>query len=373
MHHNIKIAIFALLGATTSTVTAQSALEMPTTNDAMSSVVAVARANTLAGEFVITDANGATQAAVLGMADKARGAPHRRGQRWLWASVTKQVTAVLVMQEVERGRLELDAPAGRYLKTYADRTITLRQLLQHQSGLPNPSDTAPDGDGVQTFYRETGPSIGDNARAAGFCAGPAKRSPGGDFEYNNCDYQVLGAVLEAVTGQRYKRLIKQRIAQSLGLRSLRMAKDGAPSGGAEVTGYTAGKLYPSINIATAGAAGALTGSTQDLATLDRALMNGKLLSPASRAVLWSGNPKLGYQALGVWSFPAPIKACGKPLDLIERRGDFGGTQVRNIIAPSRGRALIIFTNDDAVDFGEVWQGKGLSYDLLAAAFCPSPK
>ena len=332
--------------------------------------LAVARAEGLAGEFMIVDANGDMQATVLGLADRGRAIPHRQGQRWLWASITKQVTAILVMQEVERGRLAIDAPVGRYLDSYAGRPVTLRQLLQHQSGLPNPSDTPVDAEDVQSFYRETGPSIGDAARARGFCAGAAKRIPGGEFEYNNCDYQVLGAVLEAVTGQRYDKLIMQRIARPLGLRTLRVAADGVPGGGAFAIGYTAGKPYPSINIATAGAAGALVGSARDLAMLDRALMNGRLISTASRAALWSGNPKLGYQALGVWSFPASIKGCGKPVDLIERRGDFGGTQVRNIIAPTLGRALIVFVNDDASDFGEVWQGKGLSHDLLAAAFCP---
>ena len=47
----------------------------------------------------------------------------------------------------------------------------------------------------------------------------------------------------------------------------------------------------------------------------------------------------------------------------------GGVQVRNVIAPEKGRMLIVFTNDEGVDFGEVWQGKGLSHDLLSAALC----
>lgn len=372
MPHMIKSAIFAVLAATAGAADAKPDVNVPTAKEAMTNVVAVARAAGLAGELMIVDAKGDTQAAVLGLADRGRALPHRQGQRWLWASVTKQVTATLIMQEVERGRLALDAPVGRYLDPYAGRPVTLRQLLQHQSGLPNPSDTPVDAEDVQSFYRETGTLIGDAERARGFCAGTAKRTPGGDFEYNNCDYQVLGAVLEVVTGQRYDELIKKRIARPLGLRTLRVAADGAPGGGADVIGYTAGKPYPAINIATAGAAGALVGSAKDLAALDRALMNGRLVSAASRATLWSGNAKLGYEALGVWSFPAPIKGCVKPVDLIERRGDFGGTQVRNVIAPALGRALIVFINDDAVDFGEVWQGKGLPHDLLAAAFCPSP-
>ena len=82
---------------------------------------------------------------------------------------------------------------------------------------------------------------------------------------------------------------------------------------------------------------------------------------------------LGYEALGAWSFPAGLAGCAAPVALVERRGDVGGIQVRNVIAPALGRSMAVFVNDDTVDFGEVWQGKGLSYELLSAAFCPSVK
>ena len=85
--------------------------------------------------------------------------------------------------------------------------------------------------------------------------------------------------------------------------------------------------------------------------------------------MWTGEPRLGYVALGAWSFPAPLAGCNKPVELVERRGAIGGVQVRNVLAPAIGRALIVFTNSEAVDFGEVWQGKGLSHALLSAAFC----
>jgi D-alanyl-D-alanine carboxypeptidase len=57
------------------------------------------------------------------------------------------------------------------------------------------------------------------------------------------------------------------------------------------------------------------------------------------------------------------------LALVERRGDVGGIQVRNIIAPDAGVAVLVFTNNAEFDFGEIWQGQGFSHDLLAAALC----
>ncbi len=330
----------------------------------------VVRAAGLPGEFILTDVAGPQLAAAFGIADRTSGGLNRVGQRWVWASVTKQVTATLVMQEVERGRIALDGPIGTYLPTFSgDTTITIRQLLQHRSGLPNPSDT-PAVAGAPVFYRETGRGIADAARAANFCAGTPKRPRGGEWEYNNCDYLVLGATLEAVTGRPYADLVKERIARPLRLRSLRLAPDGASHGGAAAVGYDGNAPSSAINVATGGAAAALTGSAADLAAFDRALMSGRLSSPSSRAIAWKGDPQLGFMALGVWSYPARLSNCSTPVQLIERRGDFAGTQVRNVIAPELGRAVVLFTNDAARDFGEVWQGKGLTFDLLSAAFCP---
>jgi D-alanyl-D-alanine carboxypeptidase len=223
---------------------------------------------------------------------------------------------------------------------------------------------------VPSFYRETGPAIGNAARTVGFCSGKAKAARGGQWEYNNCDYLVLGAALQAVTGRSYARLVEERIAAPLRIRTLRPARDGAQHGGAVATGYDGSAPVPEVNVATGGAAAALTGSASDLARFDRGLMTGRLLNPAARTTAWAGDAKLGFMALGVWSFPARLKGCAAAVQLVERRGDFAGTQVRNVIAPALGRAVILFTNDASAEFGEVWQGKGLTFDLLSAAFCP---
>jgi CubicO group peptidase (beta-lactamase class C family) len=289
--------------------------------------------------------------------------------------VTKQVTAVLVMQEVERGRLTLDAPIAAYLPDFKGPTaaqVTVRQLLLHTSGLPNPAATAATPDSLPTFYLETGSRIGQLARTKTYCSGAPAGEPGAAFSYNNCDYLVLGALLEKVSGLSYATLINTRIARPLGLKTLRPAPDKLSVGYGALKGYeSAGKPAPAMNIATLGAGGYLVGSAADMLAFDRALMAGKLVSTASLAELWKGDPKLGYAALGAWAFPAGLKGCADEVDLVERRGDFAGVQVRNIFAPKLGKVLVVFTNRSDLDFGEIWQGKGLSFDLLSAAFCPA--
>ena len=124
-----------------------------------------------------------------------------------------------------------------------------------------------------------------------------------------------------------------------------------------------------MNVAAYGAGGALVGSATDLVRFDQALMSDKLMTLGSQEALWKGEPSLGYVALGAWSFAAPLKGCSGPVKLIERRGSVDGVQARNIIAPDLKRILVAFTPKSDFDFGEIWQGKGASYELASAAFC----
>jgi D-alanyl-D-alanine carboxypeptidase len=367
--------VLALMVLGPSLARADNPIGPPPMDAAIMRISTIAVRERLSGQAAVGDVTGEERSAVFGTADRLAGRPHLADERWLWASVTKQVTAILVMQEVEAGRLSLDDTMAARLPGFAGTTgaqVTLRQLLQHTSGLPDPSETPVNADDIQSFYVEAGAAITDRARAVGFCAGPVRAEPGAGFQYNNCDYLVLGAILEMTTGSSYSDLIRDRIGTPLGLTSLVMAPDAAPSGGAAAIGYLDGdKPHPPINVATLGAAGALTGTAADLLELDRALIDGRLLSAASRSVLWKGDSALGYEALGVWAFPAPLAGCAAPVDLIERRGDFAGIQVRNVIAPALGRSVVVFVNDAKTDFGEIWQGRGLGFDLLSAAFCPA--
>ena len=93
------------------------------------------------------------------------------------------------------------------------------------------------------------------------------------------------------------------------------------------------------------------------------------VSSESAETLWRGEPSLGYVALGAWGFTAPLDGCAEPVRLVERRGIVDGVQTRNLLAPDLGRALILFTPDAGQEFGEIWQGEGLTHDLAAAALC----
>jgi CubicO group peptidase (beta-lactamase class C family) len=320
----------------------------------------------------------------VGTADRIRKTPHNVTNQWRWASVTKQVTATIVAQLVAEKKLDLDKPISTWLTPVQfngrdAKKITIRNLLQHTSGLPNPDDGAPK-DGVSPFYKRAVSPEGLHVMPArGFCAGDPKGNPGEKFEYNNCDYIVLAAIIEVVEQKSFSEVLDARIARPLGLARFGLASSenaiAKRNVDAEaVQGYLdKSKEEQKFNLASYGAAGALVGTPKDMLAFDRALLGDSLMSKEMKAKFWAGDAKLGYAALGAWSFPATLNGCEQPVNLVERRGAIGGIQVRNILAPDKGRAVVVFTNRADWQFGEVWQGKGFSHELLSAALCGDAK
>lgn len=305
------------------------------------------------------------------------GVPHRIDSVWRLASVTKQLTALIVMQEVAAGRLALDRPIRDYWPdwpgVFADQ-ITTRMLLRHESGLadPNLSPSAANDD-VPDFYRRTGPAAEGQAAARGFCAEGPRAVPGAGYHYNNCDYIVLGALLERLTGRPLARLWQDRIAAPLGLTTLGLF-DPAAAARANVPGLLAGgREEPVLNLGSYAGAGAGFAKVEDLWRFDRALMDHSLLDPATTAQMWTGDPAIGSATFGAWSYAASVSGCAAPVTVIERRGQIGGVQARNFLVPAAHLALILFTNRATFDFGEVWQGRGFAHDMLAAALCPEDR
>ena len=277
------------------------------------------------------------------------------GRVWPFASISKQIVAVMVMQEVEAGRLELDRPVSEYLPDWpADdyRAPSLRELLRHQSGLYDPeADPAFDLESA----RPLDPML---------CVRRRGEAPGGAFAYKNCDTLLAARVLEQSTGRTIDALLAERITGPVGMtdtgfvtaQTVLPASEGGATA-AEITYYSA--------------AGGMAGTARDLLKFDSALMSESLLGEEALAEMWRGEPALGYTALGQWEFTAPLRGCEAPVRIIERRGAIPGYQARNFIVPARGFAMAAFTARSEADysFGEIWSGEGLSFDLLSAAVC----
>lgn len=350
----------------------------------LDSIVTNANKTGFEGVVLVGDANKVLFEKAVGTADRIRKTAHNTTNRWRWASVSKQVTATMIAQMVGEGKLDLDKPVSTYLSAAQfngrdAKKLTIRQLLQHTSGLPNPDDNAPKDDVPGFYKRAVSPEGLHVMPARGVCAGDPKRAPGEKFEYNNCDYMLLAAIIEIVDQKPFLASLTARITKPLDITNVGMSASENAIAARQVEadavqGYlSATKAEPKFNLASYGAAGALVGTPQDLLKFDQALMGDTLIKKDVKAKFWTGDEKLGYAALGAWAFPAKLNGCSEPVKLVERRGAIGGVQVRNIIAPEKSRAVIAFTNRGDFDFGEIWQGKGFAHELVSAAVCGEAK
>ncbi len=148
-----------------------------------------------------------------GLADREAKRPVDADTQFRIGSMNKMFTAVAVLQLVEAGKLGLDDPIGQHLKDYPNRDaaarVTVRHLLTHGGGTGD--FFGPEFDAKRMQLRDIADYVG--------LFGPRAlaHEPGARFEYSNFGYIVLGAVIEAITGQRYDDVVKQRVFGPAGM------------------------------------------------------------------------------------------------------------------------------------------------------------
>lgn len=149
----------------------------------------------------------------FGLARRETPSPATAHTPFSLASLTKPFTTAAVMRLVQAGKLDLDAPIGRYLRSplprsgFAAEAVTLRLLGGHAAGLPSL---------FEMFDRTHAPTeLADLIRDYGELAYP----PGERFEYANLGYSLLGAAVSAVTGQEFSRSLNELIIRPVGLRN----------------------------------------------------------------------------------------------------------------------------------------------------------
>lgn len=170
----------------------------------------------------------------FGVAD-ASGRPVTPQTPFFTGSTGKSITALAIMQLVEAGKIELDAPAQTYLPWFrvadvkASEVITVRQLLNMTSGIPKSI-----GQEQLAITDLSDAAIENNVRALSEVELIA--SPGEQFEYSNANYVTLGMIIQAVTGQSYETYIREHIFQPLDMQNSFASKTEAQQNGLAV-GY----------------------------------------------------------------------------------------------------------------------------------------
>lgn len=288
----------------------------------------------------------------FGLADRRHAVPVRADTRFRIASITKLFTAVLVMQQVELGRLDLDATIATYLPEYngpAARRVTLHQLLTHTSGIAN-SDTITSfeqalADGIPNYQRPATSAQLVERHASGALVHP----PGTAFDYNNADYLLLGRILERVSGVPYGELLSQRLLVPLGLTATSMPdwRRIAPGFATAYLKMADGEYINELPVYFENwhAAGALVSDSRDVARFADALFDGRVLKPASlQHLLTTDREEYAY---GLWV--APVTVRGQADRVAHRPGRIMGANAVLLRYLDDGLTVVILANTDAAD------------------------
>ncbi|WP_404197140.1 serine hydrolase domain-containing protein [Streptomyces tauricus] len=305
-----------------------------------------------------------SRTATAGVAETVTGEAARPGDRFRIASASKTFVATVVLQLVGEGRLSLDDTVEDWLPGVVSGhgndggAITVRQLLQHTSGLFDYTGDFPALTG-KAAYEAGRYTTWTPEQLVGIAMKHAPAfAPGDGWSYSNTNYILAGMIIEKATGRTWQQEVTARVIRPLGLRHTLAPTTDPRIPGRHLHGYSsfgeAGEPLDAteFNPSAAGAAGAMISTTADLTRFYQALLGGRLLRPAELAAMkttvrapeldpgWAG----ARYGLGLMEIPL---SCGG--SYYSHGGDIPGYTTRDGVSADGRRTVVLNATGDGSD------------------------
>ena len=243
------------------------------------------------GAVVAVDTPEGSWTAEAGVADLESGAPASGEAVWPLRSLTKSIVVTALLQLADEGALGLDDPISSYVEGVPNGDeITLRQLADMSSGVGDytQSEAFIDAFVADPSHQFTLEELNEYGLAEG-----AQFPPGTDRVYSNTATNVLGVVIESVTGQPIAEVVQARILDPLGMEQTTYPASDNDWPEPHAQGYQPGDdgLEPAFNsFSGMGASGAMISTLEDMAVWAEALGTGSLISAERHAERLMGSP-----------------------------------------------------------------------------------
>ncbi len=315
--------------------------------------------------------------AASGHADTDTGRERSPGDHFRGASITKTFVATVLLQLEAEGRLSLDDTVETWLpglvrgNGYDGRRITLRQLLNHTSGIANHTDDP------AFIHDAAGPGFLDHrydthtpeALVATALRHPPLPDPERTPSYSNTNYVIAGLVIEKVTGRSYAQEITRRIVRPLKLRGTSFPGTSPKMPKPHPVGYSRlhqeapdAAVYDATeqNMTWLGAAGDVISTLGDLNRFQRALAKGELLPAAQMTEMFHEVPAGEGFGFGLGVEFAQL-SCG--VKVVGKSGRTNGSLSATVGTPDGEHQLAFHINGD-------WLRDGSLYvNVIEAEFC----
>jgi CubicO group peptidase (beta-lactamase class C family) len=314
----------------------------------------VARIDSLIGAFLSTTPASSAAVAVVqgadtivmrgyGLSDRAAGRLATPNTVYQIASITKQITAAAIMRLVDQGKLRLEDDVSKHLPAVSlhGRRVTVRQLVNHTSGIPNFTSKP----GWRALWAE---DLTPD-RLVGLVARDSfDFEPGARYSYNNTGYTMLGMIIERVSGKPYWQFFADEFFTPLGLTRTRYCPPPAERDSTFAVGYsvTNNTFEPAQYISRThpNAAGAVCSTVREYLVWQRALHEGRNVSPQSYQLMITpdtlNNGLPMTYGLGLFA-----ETLG-PRRMITHSGSISGFTTAQLYFPAESLSVVIFTNTD---------------------------
>jgi D-alanyl-D-alanine carboxypeptidase len=260
-------------------------------------------------------------------------------------SITKTFVATLVLMLVDEGSVDLDADAAQYIsRVEVPAGVTVRNLLNHTSGIPNYTDV----EGIDRLLLDDPQRFWTPEEIVAVAAGMPFAAPGGAFAYSNTNYILLGILIEEVTGQPFHEVLRERIIAPLGLESTWLA---AYESGPEPVGAFLQVLAIPLPIqfdytavgSGAWAAGGLVSTAADLQAFFTALFAGELISADALAEMTD---------TGVYRYGLGLMADAD-YDVVGHAGSIPGYGTLAVYSPETDRFGFVAVTNELINYSSV--------------------
>jgi CubicO group peptidase (beta-lactamase class C family) len=316
--------------------------------------------------LAVVKAGAVVHAAGYGLAD-LRGRPIAPGTIFHLASCGKQFTGLGIAMLAEEGKLHLDDPVAKHLPLLAafGPQVTIRRLLHHTSGIRDLYDE----DGIEQVLarceRATNADMIHTYVDLGCPMAEAASRPGDEFRYSNSGYDLLGAVIERVSGQSYHDFFQQRVFDPVGMKDTFSVPDRRVDDPRCATGYFRDDSGAYVEHEGTGfddvvGSGSFYTTVSDLCLYDRALATDSLLGEAGmRQIFTSGRTNDGTPTNYGFGWFLGLDQGGR---FAEHEGEWNGyySYIRRFL--DRPLSVFLLSNDPDLDLVDIAREVTAAFD-----------
>jgi serine beta-lactamase-like protein LACTB len=288
-----------------------------------------------------------------GWADREAQLPVTEQTLFRWASISKSLTAVAAVQLVQQGKLDLDADVRKYVPEFPDKgtVITSRQVLGHQGGIVHYTN----GKVIKTqaTYTTAHPFTDVVTALDTFKESPLLSPPGEKYSYSTYGFMLMSAVVQRAGSERFADQVQKRIADPLGMTTLKPDYQWEALPGRAVGYRTVGdKVVRSsdTDVSWKLGGGGYISTVGDLARFAEGLLNHRLVNRESERLMWQAqNTKDGKPTTYGLGFAVEIQN-GTPK--ISHNGSQEKSRTRMVLYPYQRRAVVVMSNSEYADPGK---------------------